>query len=63
MPGRLELRYLRDPLGFLRDLSTYGELVHFRFRSTDVYLVTDPELIQRAIAIEPDNASFLDSVD
>lgn len=52
VPGRLELRYLRDPLGFLRSLSTYGDLVHFRFRSTDIYLVTDPELIHRGLAAD-----------
>jgi cytochrome P450/ubiquinone/menaquinone biosynthesis C-methylase UbiE len=52
IPGRLELQYLRDPLGFLRDLSTYGDIVHFRFRATDIYLVTDPELIQQALAAD-----------
>ena len=52
IPGRLELRFLRDPLGFLRDLSTYGDLVHFRFRSTDVYLVSDPDSIQRGLAAD-----------
>jgi cytochrome P450/ubiquinone/menaquinone biosynthesis C-methylase UbiE len=52
IPGRLELRFLRDPPGFLRDLATYGELAHFRFRSTDVYLVTSPESIKRVLAAD-----------
>ena len=51
-PGDLELRFLRDPPGFLRELSTYGELAHFQFRSAHVYLVTDPELIQRTLAAD-----------
>jgi cytochrome P450/SAM-dependent methyltransferase len=34
----------------MRDLATYGELAHFRFRSTDIYLVTDPDDIKRVLA-------------
>src|SRR5687768_7374040 len=50
IPGRLELRFLRDPRGFMRDLATYGDLAHFRFRSTDIYLVTDPDAVKRVLA-------------
>lgn len=52
IPGRLELRFLRDPQAFMRDLATYGEVAHFRFRSTDIYLVTDPEAIKRVLAAD-----------
>jgi cytochrome P450 len=59
IPGRLELRFLRDPRGFMRDLATYGELAHFRFRSADIYLVTDPEAIKRVLAA--DHRGFIKS--
>ena len=36
----------------MRNLATYGELAHFRFRSTDIYLVTDPEGIKRVFAAD-----------
>jgi cytochrome P450/ubiquinone/menaquinone biosynthesis C-methylase UbiE len=52
IPGRLELRFLRDPQAFMRDLATYGQVAHFRFRSTDIYLVTDPEGIKRVLAAD-----------
>ena len=52
IPGRIELRFLRDPPAFMRNLATYGELAHFRFRSTDVYLVTRPEAIKRVLAAD-----------
>jgi cytochrome P450/ubiquinone/menaquinone biosynthesis C-methylase UbiE len=36
----------------MRDLATYGDLAHFRFRSTDIYLATDPEDIKRVLAAD-----------
>lgn len=57
VPLRLEHRFLRDPPGFLRELSTYGDIAHMRFLSRRVYLVTDPELIQRVLAA--DHRSFV----
>ena len=55
IPGRLELAYLRDPPGFLRRLACYGDLVHFRFRGRDVYLVTNPDWIKQILTADAGN--------
>lgn len=52
IPGRLELAFLRDPPGFLQQLASYGELAHFKFRGTDVYLVTNPDWIKQILTAD-----------
>lgn len=52
IPGRLELAFLRNPPEFLLELSSYGDLAHFRFWSTDMYLVSDPEAIKQILVAD-----------
>jgi cytochrome P450/SAM-dependent methyltransferase len=52
VPGRLELAFLRNAPDFLLELSSYGDLAHFKFGSGDIYLVSDPEAIKQILAAD-----------
>lgn len=52
VPGRLELAFLRNAPEFLIELSSYGDLAHFKFGSKDVYLVSGPEAIKQVLAAD-----------
>jgi cytochrome P450 len=42
--------FQKDPLGFLKKVSSYGEVVKIRFRPfQNVYLISDPEMIQQVL--------------
>lgn len=42
----------RDPIGFLRDSRTYGDLVTFYLGTRPVHLVNSPELIRKVLVTE-----------
>jgi cytochrome P450 len=49
------VRFFRDPLGFLRQLSTGGDLVRLKLLTADAVFLNDPDLIDQVLVRNCDN--------
>src|ERR1043165_1018107 len=60
LPGRLLHQFMEDPISMLMKMAkTYGEISHFRFGRQHVYLVNNPEYIERILI--KDHKKFIKS--
>ena len=44
-----------DPLAFLEDAASYGEISHIRMGNLHAYLLHDPELIHQVLVAHPEH--------
>ena len=59
LPLFLFLNFLRNPIGVLVDLSKYGDISHFKFRTQHVYFLNHPDYIRDVLVTY--NNSFIKS--
>lgn len=60
LPGKLLRQFIDDPISMLTQMAqTYGEISHFKFGRQHVYLVNNPEYIEKILI--KDHKSFIKS--
>lgn len=60
LPGNLLRRFIDDPISMLTQMAqTYGEISHFKFGRQHVYLVNNPEYIEKILI--KDHKNFIKS--